>query len=98
MILVGAGDFDAAEMAGQVKEIFGGMVRPRETIPPREEGKLDARSMRAGVFRISGVGSASTEAATVIANPNRPDTMEAHVERQMRQFVMDVFAERLRSD
>jgi zinc protease len=98
MILVGAGDFDPAAMANQVKAIFGDMVRPGEPIPQRDEGKLDARSMRAGVFRINGVGSASTEAATVIANPIRPDTREAHVERQQRQFVMDVFAERLRSD
>jgi zinc protease len=98
MILVGAGDIDAVAMGAQVKEIFGDMVRPREPIPQREEGKLDARSMRAGVFRISGVGSASTEAASVVGSPNRPDTREAHVERQQRQFVMDVFAERLRSD
>src|SRR5688572_6546479 len=98
MILVGVGDFDPAAISGQVKEIFGSMVRPREPIPQREEGRLDAKSLRAGVFRISGVGSASAEAATVIANPVRPDTREAHMERQQRQFVMDVFAERLRSD
>ena len=98
MVLVGAGDFDPATIAAQVKVLFGDMVRPSEPIPAREEGKFDGRSMRAGVFRINGVGSASTETASVIPNPNRPDTREAHVERQQRQFVMDVFAERLRSD
>jgi zinc protease len=98
MVLVGAGDFDPAAMTAMVKEIFDSMVRPREPVPQRDEGKLDARSLRAGVFRITGVGSASTETASVLANPVRPDTREAHVERQRRQFVMDVFSERLRSD
>jgi zinc protease len=98
MVLVGVGDIEPDALGAEVKEIFGDMVRPREPVPPREEGKLDARSMRAGVFRISGVGSASIEAATVLPYLNRPDTREAHMERQQRQFVMDVFAERLRSD
>jgi zinc protease len=98
MVLVGAGDFDPAAIAGQVKEIFGDMKRPTAPIPLREEGKLDGRSMRAGVFRINGVGSASTETASVIPYSNKPDSREAHLERQQRQFVMDVFAERLRSD
>ena len=64
----------------------------------RDEGRLDTRSMRAGIFRIGGVSSASTEAASVIPAVVRPDTREVHIERQRRQFVMDVFAERLRSD
>src|SRR5688572_16148918 len=100
MVLVGVGDFDPAAMTALVREVFGGMVRPNEPITPREEGRLDARSLRAGVFRISGVGSASTEAASVVPPPSRPvpDSREAHVERQRRQFVMDVFAERLRTD
>ncbi len=98
MVLVGAGDFDPVEFAASVSRIFGDMAKPREPLPQREEGRLDARSLRAGVFRITGVNSASTEAASVIANPIRPDTRDAHVERQRRQFVMDVFAERLRSD
>jgi zinc protease len=98
MVLVGVGDFDAAAMTGMAREIFGSMERPRDAIPPREEGKLDARSVRAGVFRIGGVSSASIEAASVLANPIRPDTREAHLERQRRQFVMDVFAQRLQAD
>jgi zinc protease len=98
MVLVGAGDFDATAMAAQVRELFGTMVRPPEPLAPREEGRLDARSLRAGVFRIGGVGSASVEAASVAALPVRPDTREAHVERQKRELVMHIFAERLRAD
>ena len=100
MVLVGAGDFDAAAMAGQVRELFGDMVRPVEPIPTREEGKLEARGLRAGVFRITGVGSASTEVSTVVPPPPKPlpDSREAHVERQRRQFVMEVFGDRLRAE
>ncbi len=98
MILVGAGDFEPAAMAAQVREIFGDMVKPAEPIPAREEGRLDARALRAGVFRISGVGSASVEASSVVPSVPRPDSREAHVERQRRQFVMDVFAERMKTD
>ena len=98
MVLVGAGDFDPAAMAAKAREIFGDMPRPRDPIPAREEGRLDARSLRAGIFRINGVGAASAEAASVMPAVIRPDSREAHVERQRRQFVMDVFGERLKAD
>ncbi len=98
MILVGVGDFQVPAMTAVVREIFGDMVRPAEPIPARDEGRLDAKALRAGVFRIGGVGSASTETSSVLTLPVRPDTRETHVERQRRQFVMDVFAERLRTD
>ena len=98
MVLVGAGDFEAAALAGQVREIFGDMVRPREPVPPREEGRLDARALRAGVFWISGMESASVEASSVVAPGARPDSREAHIERQQRKLVMDAFAERLKAD
>ena len=100
MVLVGAGDFDPAAMTTLVRELFGSMVRPAEPIPIREEGRLDSRSLRAGVFRITGVGAASTEAASVVPIPAKPvpDSRESQVGKQRRSFVMDVFAERLRRD
>lgn len=98
MVLVGVGDFDPAQMQAHVREIFGDMVRPREPIPPREEGKLDARSLRAGIFWINGVSAASAEAASVTPAVVRPDSREAHIDRQRREFVMDVFGERLKAD
>ncbi len=69
MVLVGAGDFDPAFLSAEVREIFGSMERPREPIPGREEGRLDARSLRAGLFRIGGVGSASAEVSSVVPPP-----------------------------
>ena len=98
MVLVAVGDIDVAALTTQVRELFGTLVRPAVPIPPRLEGKLDARSLRAGIFRISGVGSASTEASSVSVLPVKPDTREAQVERQRREFVMEVFAERMRRD
>ncbi len=98
MVLVGAGDFDPAALAAQVRELFGGLAKPAGPVPPRAEGRLDARGLRAGIFRISGVGSAATEAAAVVALPARADTREAQIERQRRQFTMRVFSERMRRD
>lgn len=97
MILVGAGDFDPAAMEAMVKATFASMVRPAEPIPVREEGRLDARSLRAGVLRIGGVGSAAVEAASVAAYPAKADSRELQIERQKRDFVMGVFDERLRT-
>ena len=98
MVLVGTGDFEPAAMAGLVRELFSDMVRPPEPVSVRDEGKLDARGLRAGIFRITGVPSASTEVASNMPLPLGPDSREAHVERQRRDFVMDVFSERLRTD
>ena len=98
MVLVGAGDFDPAAMAAMVRELFSDMVRPDEPIPARDEGRLDARSMRAGIYRIMGAPVAMDEVASVTPLPGGPDTREAHVEEQKRNFTMDLFAERLRTD
>ncbi len=97
MVLVGAGDIDAPAMAAVVRTMFGDMVRPNEPIPERIEGRLDARGLRAGVFRINGLGAASVEVASVVPGNGKPDTRAALVERQRREFVMNVFSERLRT-
>lgn len=97
MVLVGAGDFEPAAMAALVRDIFGDMARPREPLPVRDEGKLDAKAMRAGVFRISGIAAASAEVASVVPLVARPDSREAHVEKQRRQFAMQLFGDRLRT-
>ncbi|MBL9201240.1 MAG: insulinase family protein [Opitutaceae bacterium] len=99
MVLVGAGDLDVPAMSALVREIFGDMVRPAEPIPVRDEGRLDARGLRAGVLRVSGMGSAAIEAASVAAPlPPKADPREAAIERERRQFVMEVFAQRVRAD
>jgi zinc protease len=98
MVLVGAGDFAPSAMNALARDLFSDMPRPVEPIPARELGRLDARGLRAGVFRINGVNSASTEAAVVLPGAIRADSREGHVERQQRQFVMDLFGERLKKD
>lgn len=97
MVLVGAGDFDVAAMTALTREIFGDMVRPAEPIPARDEGKFDGRAMRAGVFRIGGVGSAHVSVMSVVPLTTRPDSREARIESQRRQFVMELFENRLRT-
>jgi zinc protease len=97
MVLVGVGDFDSAPMEAMVKELFSDMVRPREPVPARDEGRLDAHSLRAGVFRINGMGSASAEAACVQPVALVPDSRDARLLQQKRQFVMDLFSERLKT-
>ncbi len=97
MILVGAGDFEPAAMATLVREIFGDMARPTEPIPVRDEGKLDARALRAGVFRIDGVGAAVATVAAVAPLSAKPDSHEAQVERQKRDLVMEIFTARLKT-
>lgn len=95
MVLVGTGDFEPAAMETSIKSVFGDMVRPREPVPARDEGRLDARGLRAGVFRINGVSSAMAEAASVQSLAGRVESREALVDRQRREFVMNVFKERL---
>ena len=98
MVLVAAGDFTVAALEAQVRSVFATMARPSAPPAPREEGRLDARSLRAGIFRVGGVGSASIEASAVLPRPDKPDSREAHVGRQQREFVMAVFARRLRRE
>jgi zinc protease len=98
MVLVGAGDFERGAMEALVREIFSPMARPAEPVPAREEGKLDARALRAGIFRINGVGSAAIDAAAVAPLPVRPDSREVQIEKQRRQFVMEVFGDRLKRE
>lgn len=97
MVLVGVGDFEVTALTALVGRTFESMTRPREPIPTRNEGRLDARSLRAGVFRVGGVGSAVTETFSVAPISTRLDAREARVERQKRELVMAAFAERLRT-
>ncbi|MEO6567873.1 MAG: insulinase family protein, partial [Opitutaceae bacterium] len=97
MVLVGAGDIDPTAMAALIRELFSDLVRPREPIPVRDEGKLDARGLRAGVFRINGTNSASVSANTVTVLPTRPDSRDVRWEKTRRALAMDLFSTRLRT-
>ncbi|MBL9189582.1 MAG: insulinase family protein [Opitutaceae bacterium] len=99
MVLVAAGDIDAAAMSATIREIFGGMQRPSEPPPSRDEGRLDARTLRAGVFRVNGMGSAAIEASSLAAPPPpKASLREVQIENERRQLVMEVFARRVRAD
>ncbi|OHE85462.1 MAG: hypothetical protein A3G75_02760 [Verrucomicrobia bacterium RIFCSPLOWO2_12_FULL_64_8] len=97
MVLVAAGEIDPAAFADIIRQAFGSMVRPPEPIAPRSEGRLEARSLRAGIFRINGIGSVEALVASAVDTSSRPDTREATIERQRREFVMQLFAQRLRT-
>jgi zinc protease len=99
MVLVGAGDLDVPAMAALVRELFADMAKPTGPIPARDEGKLDARALRAGVLRVAGIGSAAIEAAAIAAPPPpKAEPRELAHERERREFVMELFARRLRAD
>jgi zinc protease len=97
MVLVGTGDLDPVAFAGLIREAFGDMARPAEALPVRNEGRLDARGLRAGLFRVAGMPSASAQAASVQPLAGRPASRETYVERQKRRLVMDLFKERLQT-
>lgn len=97
MVLVGAGDIDAAGFEKMVRDSFGDLVRPREPIPVRHEGRLDVRGLRAGLFRVAGMPSASSQVASVIPLVMRGDMREAYLERQKRRLVMEAFDVRIKT-
>ncbi len=95
MVFVAAGDIDPAAMAELVRANFGALPKPAAPVPPRDEDRPDLRGLRAGVFRIPGVGSAETTVASVTPPPARTDPRAVRVEAQQKQFVMGLFSERL---
>lgn len=97
MVLVAAGDIDPAGFATMVRDTFGDMVRPRDPVPPRNEGRLDVRGLRAGLFRVDGMPSSSTQISSVVPLTGRVDTREAYLERQKRRLVMGAFDERIKT-
>jgi zinc protease len=97
MVMVAVGDFAPGAMETAIRDAFGDMPKARTPLPPRNEGHLDVHGLRAGIYRISGVGAAETLAASVIPPTHRPETREMVIERQRRGFVMDLFSERLRN-
>lgn len=96
MVIVAVGDFVPAEMAVSIRETFGNLPRPRTPIPTRSEGRLEARGLRSGIFRMTGVGTEAA-AASVLPPSGKPETREAVTERQKRMFVMQLLQERLGS-
>ncbi len=98
MVLVAAGDFDPEKFTSMVRERFAGMVKPNSPIPPRDEGRLDtSRGLRAGVFPISSVGSATAQVSCVTPLGDKPDSAELRAETLRREVAMDIVADRVHS-
>jgi len=95
MVVVVAGDFEVAALEARIREDFGPLPKPVSPPPARPEGKPDIRSLRAGVFRIPGVGMAETMAASVSPAAARSDPREAVIRAQRSAFVMELFQNRL---
>lgn len=96
MILVAVGDFDPPTFEQMVRDHFASLARPTTPLPARNEGELDmSRSLRAGVFRISNVGSAHGTVGYTSPAPDRPDSRQARIDLLRREFAFDVFSHRV---
>jgi len=96
MVLVGVGDFDAAEMAQLTREVFGDMSRPALPIPERSLGQLrESRGLRASTFRISDVGSMQVMIGSPETLPDEPDSFEKRVAQFEESLAMNLFNQRL---
>jgi zinc protease len=96
MVLVAAGDFDPAALEAAVREKFASLVRPAEPVPARSLGRPDIRNLRAGVYRIPGIGSAETMVASVAPSTPRTNPREERLHRWRSSLAMELFANRLR--
>lgn len=93
MVLVVTGDFDTDALQKEIHTLYSGIAKPTTPIPFRDEGKLNARALRAGVLSLAGMGGASTEASTLAPPSTGPESRETRIERQQREFVMRVFGD-----
>ena len=99
MVVVAIGDFDAGRMGTMIEEQFGSITYPTRPLPQRNVGAM-ARSLRlrASTYRISHVGSAQIQVASVVPPAQRPvaDSIEARRQDFYRQFAMSLLLQRMR--
>ncbi len=99
LILIMAGDFEAADMEAKIQKYFGDMIKPATPLPERDLGKVTVpRGFRAGLYQISNIGSASIQVFSVepIRRP-RPDSLEQREDRFEKNLSMMLFGERINS-
>lgn len=92
MVLVVTGDIDVLAIQREIRERFGSMSRPSSPLPARDEGRLNARSLRAGVLPLAGMSAAAVEVATVLPRPAAAETQAQREEEQKREMVMRLLA------
>lgn len=96
MVLVAAGDFTAPKLEALIKEQLGPLKRPNQPILERNVGQIPSRKeLRAGVYRITDVSTASVMAASVIPKATAPDSYESWLERERRNFALGLVSGRL---
>ncbi len=98
MVVVGAGDFDLAEMKKLIGDRFGSMTRPATPPPARNLGRLVGEgSIRAETFRISNIGSTQIMMGSVETAQLEPDSRKARVAEFAEAFSLSLLNERLQS-
>lgn len=97
MFLVATGDFDPSWMVGLVGEFFGSMTKPTTKVPERPMGRLsNGRGLRASVFEISHVGSASVQVASIEEDKARSDSLAVRRNWHERELAATLLGNRLR--
>jgi len=97
MVLVASGDFEADRMIALIGEFFGDLSKPTSRIPERDLGRPDrARGLRASVFEISHVGSASVQVASISPDKNRADSRAVRKRWYDREFAASLLSNRMR--
>lgn len=96
MVLVGAGDFDAAELGRLAEQVFGELAQPDQPLPQREEGTLaENRGIRASTFRISDVGGMQVMVGAPKTLPDVPDSLEGRLAQFDQTLAQDLLNQRL---
>ncbi|MEZ5276801.1 MAG: insulinase family protein [Opitutaceae bacterium] len=96
MILVVAGDIQVDGMIGLTREFFGSMAKPTTRVPDRDLGKLNTgRGIRADIFEVSHVGSASIQVASVEPDRDRTDSLAARKRWNDSQLAAQLLTNRL---
>lgn len=98
MVLVVTGDIDVAAMESDIRDRFGSMSRPVGPPPARDEGRLNARALRAGVLPLAGMSAAAVEVATVVPRPAGGETQGQREEEQKRDVVMRLLGQQLEAE
>ncbi len=98
MVLVAAGDFSPPDLVGMITQHLGAIPRPATPPPERAEGRLDtAKALRAGLFKVTDIGSAAATVASVAPASRTSDSREARLERLRRSYAINLLANRINS-
>jgi zinc protease len=98
MILAAVGDFEPAELEKLIVAQFAPMTRPSEPLAPRNLGKMNSdKGVRAGIFRVTNLGSAEVMATSTVLRDGEIDSIETRKEHQRQGIAQALLGERLDS-